>query len=94
MKGGHKEKPTVSQLVKLTNMTQTEIKRVIRCCYKSKVVSDKIINYLENNQFSKESVDIVMVKLKSNERYHLAIDPTVMASYASPIEDEDEDEDE
>ena len=76
-------------------MTPVELKRVIRCCYKSRVVSDKIINYLEAYQFSKEAVDIVMAKLNSNERYHLAIDPTVMAEmsspvYLSPIEDEDE----
>ena len=68
-------------------MTPSEIKRIIRCCYKSKVVSDKIINYLELSTFSKQSVETVMVKLTSKERYKLA---TQLSPYLSPIDDEDD----
>jgi hypothetical protein len=74
-------------------MTPSEIKRIIRCCYKSKVVSDKIISDLECNNFSSESIAIVRSKLdaKFNDRYNLATHPDVvkvMSSHLSPIDDE------
>ncbi len=75
-------------------MTPSEIKRIIRCCYKSKVVSDKIISDLECNNFSSESIAIVRSKLKEgklNKRYTLATRPDVvkvMSSHLSPIDDE------
>jgi hypothetical protein len=77
MKGGLKQ----------DTMNPSELKRIIRCCYKSKVVSDKIINYLELSTFSKQSVETVMVKLTSKERYKLA---TQLSPYLSPIDDEDD----
>jgi hypothetical protein len=75
-------------------MTPSEIKRIIRCCYKSKVVSDKIISYLECNEFSKPSIEKVMSKLdrESKERYTLATHPDVVkvmsSPYLPPIDDE------
>jgi hypothetical protein len=74
-------------------MTPSEIKRIIRCCYKSKVVSDKIISDLECNNFSSESIAIVRSKLEDGKlkRYTLATRPDVvkvMSSHLSPIDDE------
>jgi hypothetical protein len=89
MKGGNICKQTQD------TMNPSEIKRIIRCCYKSKVVSDKIINDLECENFSSKSVKNVLSKLESsNKRYALAMDPKVakvMSSpvlYSSPIDDE------
>jgi hypothetical protein len=78
---------------KLDTMTPSEIKRIIRCCYKSKVVSDKIISDLECNNFSSESIEIVRSKLEDGKlkRYTLATRPDVvkvMSPHLSPIDDE------
>ena len=71
----------------LSSVTDIEIKHIIRCCYKSKTVSDKMISELTTNK------DVVIAKLMRSERFQNIYGRddkfnSLPVSYLSPIEDE------
>ena len=100
MKGGEaNQAPIVSPMTLIKdNMSDNDIIHIIRCCYKSKIVSDKMISELK----SAKTRSAVIAKLQSSERlkalngkieepkefmssHSIKHEPRV---YASPIEDE------
>lgn len=102
MKGGEANQAPIVSLMKVMkdNMSDNDLIHIIRCCYKSKIVSDKMISDLK----VKTTRSAVIAKLQSSERlkalngkieepkeFMVKSSPSIKHEtrvYLSPIEDE------
>ena len=74
----------------LSRDERAELKHTIRCCYKSKSVSDQIIYDLEKSNFELSEATKVVVGLEKMASYGAMIKSKLLSpTYLSPVDDDE-----